>query len=63
MNGVPRFLVYVLGLLLVAAAVWLLFFETGVARWVPYGALVAAILLIVGLGVMAGSNRLTRGVR
>ncbi|HLE96545.1 MAG TPA: hypothetical protein VI997_04170 [Candidatus Thermoplasmatota archaeon] len=61
MNGVVRFLVYALGLTLVAVALWLLFFETGVAAWVPYGVLVAAVLLVVGLGVMAGSDRLRRG--
>lgn len=60
MNG-ARFLVYVLGLVLVGAALWMLFFETGLSRWIPFGILAFVVLLVLGLGIMGSSDRLDDG--
>lgn len=54
----PRFVVYILGLILVGVALWMLFVQTGINRWVPFGILAFVVLLVIGLGVMGSADRL-----
>jgi NADH:ubiquinone oxidoreductase subunit 6 (subunit J) len=51
LNGV-RMVLYLFGTILVLAGLWMLLAETGLAKWVPTGLLVAGVLLIVGMAVM-----------
>ncbi|HUR25879.1 MAG TPA: hypothetical protein VM327_07705 [Candidatus Thermoplasmatota archaeon] len=48
-----RAIMYFLGVILVIAALAMLFFQTGLQRWVPVGLLAAGVLLIIGLAVMS----------
>jgi uncharacterized membrane protein len=57
-----RVVVWVLGLALVVAAVFLLFFETGLHRFVPIGIALAGLLLIIGVAIMGAADRF-RGTR
>ncbi|HVL88485.1 MAG TPA: hypothetical protein VM681_10860 [Candidatus Thermoplasmatota archaeon] len=52
-----RMATWVLGLVLVILAIALLFFTTGLDRFVPVSVAAAALLLIVGVAVMAMADR------
>ncbi|HWG89350.1 MAG TPA: hypothetical protein VNZ52_00725 [Candidatus Thermoplasmatota archaeon] len=56
-NRTVSILVYVIGLALVLAAVWVIFTQTGLANWIPGAIVVALVLLVLGLGVMSLSDR------
>lgn len=56
MNG-ARTLLYAFGALLVIAGIVLLFFETGLAAWVPPGIAVAGLVILIGVAVMGLSER------
>lgn len=56
--NVARFGIYLVGLALVVGALWMLYFQTEISRWVPVTFLIVAVLLVLGFGVMAGSRRL-----
>lgn len=45
------------GLVIILAAVWVLFTQTDLNRYVPLGVVVAILLLIIGIAVMATSDR------
>lgn len=49
-------MLYLVGLALVAAAVWMFFFQAGIDQWIPVSLAVVAILLIVGVGLMRGAD-------
>ena len=51
-----RSILYLLGIILVVAALAMFFFQTGLNRWVPVGLLAAGVLLIIGLAVMSFAN-------
>ena len=51
-----RGILYLLGVILVVAALAMFFFQTGLNRWVPVGLLAAGVLLIIGLAVMSFAN-------
>ena len=51
-----RGIMYLLGIILVVAALAMFFFESGLNRWVPVGLLAAGVLLIIGLAVMSFAN-------
>lgn len=57
MNG-TRLVVWLIGVALVVVAMFLLFFETGVASYVPVGIALAGLLLIVGVIVMGMSEKM-----
>ncbi len=46
---VIRLLLYLLGAFLLILDLWLIFFETGLDRWVPVGVAVAGVILLLGL--------------
>lgn len=48
---------YLVGLALVLLAIWILFTQTGLEDYVPIGVVAGVLLLVVGLGVMASSDR------
>lgn len=50
-------LFYVLGAALVVAGIVLLFFQTGLAAWVPPGIALAGLVIIVGMLVIGLSDR------
>ena len=52
-----RVVLYILGVTLVVVSLLLLFFETGLNRWVPVGIAIAAMLLIVGLAIVSLGER------
>lgn len=56
-NRSLRLIVYLIGLAVVLAGVFVLFTQTGLADWIPVGLVVAVILLILGIAVMAMSDR------
>jgi multisubunit Na+/H+ antiporter MnhC subunit len=51
-----RLAVYLVGLVLVLAAVWLLLTQTAIAAFIPMTLIVVAMLLILGFGVMRGAE-------
>lgn len=51
-----RFLLYMVGLLIVVAAAWIFLTQTPLGDNVPAGVALALILLLVGIGVMAGAR-------
>lgn len=53
-----KFAVYMIGLLLVVAAGYVLLTQTGVSAYVPAGIILVALLLLLGLGIMGGSQRI-----
>ena len=66
MNG-ARLMLYLFGGALVVIALWMMFFETGLNRWIPIGVAAAGLLLVIGLIVMGsaeevGPERRTREV-
>jgi thiol:disulfide interchange protein len=54
--GTARLAVYLVGLILVVAAVWVFLTQTAPGRQVPPGLALAIILLLVGIGVMASAR-------
>lgn len=52
-----RFAVYLVGLLIVLAAVYLLLTTTGVTAYVPVAILAVALLLLLGLGLMGAARQ------
>lgn len=54
-----RIAIYLVGLALLVAAVWVFLTQTEIGQSVPAGFALAIILLIVGVGVMASA----RGIR
>jgi len=53
-----RVLVWVIGLALVVVAAYMLFFQTGLNRFVPLGIAAAGLLLIIGVSIMSMSEKL-----
>lgn len=51
-----RFILYMVGLLIVVAAAWIFLTQTPVGDTIPAGVALALILLLVGVGVMAGAR-------
>lgn len=51
-----RFGIYLVGLLLVLAAVWVLFTMTGVSDFVPLAVLAVVMLALLGIGVMRAAH-------
>ena len=58
MNG-TRMVVFILGLALVLVGAWMLFFQTGLSKWVPIGIAGAGLLVLVGLLVIGFSENAT----
>src|ERR1051325_2904093 len=56
--GTARLAIYLVGLVVVVAAVWVFLTQTSVGRSIPSGVALALILLLVGIGVMAGARSL-----
>lgn len=54
--GAARLAVYLIGLLAVVAAAWILLTQTPLGESIPSGIAIAIILLIVGIGVMASAK-------
>lgn len=54
-----RLVLYLFGGALVVLSLWMMFFETGLNRWVPIGVAAAGLLLIVGLIVMGSADEVT----
>lgn len=48
--------VFILGLALVLVGAWMLFFQTGLDRWVPMGIAGAGLLVLIGLLVIGFSE-------
>lgn len=62
MDRTSSLVVYLIGLVLILAAVWVIFTQTELADYIPASVAVAVVLLIVGIAVMASSDRFaTRG--
>jgi hypothetical protein len=63
--GTARLAVYLIGLLVVVAAVWVFLTQTPWGRTVPASVALALILLLVGIGVMASARSIndTRSTR
>ncbi|MFO1533038.1 MAG: hypothetical protein ABR562_04970 [Thermoplasmatota archaeon] len=55
MNG-TRMVVFILGLALVLVGAWMLFFQTGLSKWVPVGIAGAGLLVLIGLLVIGFSE-------
>lgn len=51
-----RFAVYLVGLLLVLVAIWVLLTQTGVTAVVGTGVIAVALLIVLGLGIMRGAG-------
>jgi len=51
-----RLLLYLVGLLIVVAAAWIFLTQTPVGEVIPAGVALALILLLVGIGIMAGAR-------
>lgn len=54
--GYARLALYLIGLIVVVAAAWIFLTETPVGEAVPPGVAFAIILLLVGIGIMAGAR-------
>ena len=52
-----RTMLYFVGAALIVAGIVMLFFQTGLAAWVPTGIAVAGLIILVGLFVMGMSDR------
>lgn len=61
--GTARLAIYIVGLVAVVAAAWILLTQTELAAFVSSGVAIAIILLIVGIGVMASANSIRDGHR
>lgn len=58
-----RALLYILGAALVVVGIFMLFFETGLAEWVPPGIALAGLVILVGLFVLGLSEGAREGPR
>lgn len=58
-----RTILWVFGVGLLIAGLMLIYFETGVAQWIPSTIAVAGLLIIVGLLVIGFSERAPPGER
>ena len=56
--GTSRLAVYLVGLVVVVAAVWVFLTQTPVGQAIPSGVALALILLLVGIGIMASARSL-----
>ncbi|HWH09382.1 MAG TPA: hypothetical protein VNX21_09290 [Candidatus Thermoplasmatota archaeon] len=56
--GSARLAVYLVGLVVVVAAVWVFLTQTPVGQAIPSGVALALILLLVGIGIMASARSL-----
>lgn len=54
--GYARLALYLIGLMVVVAAAWIFLTETPIGETVPSGVAFAIILLLVGIGIMAGAR-------
>lgn len=54
--GYTKLAIYLVGLVIVVTAAWVFLTQTGVAASIPGGVAIALILLLVGVGVMAGAR-------
>lgn len=54
--GYARLAIYLVGLLVVVGAAWVLLTQTELGEVVPGGVALAVILLLVGIGVMASAK-------
>lgn len=54
--GYARLALYMLGLIIVVAAAWIFLTQTPIADDIPVGVSLALVLLLVGVGVMAGAR-------
>jgi len=54
--GYAKLALYLVGLIVVVAAAWIFLTETPVREDVPPGVALAIILLLVGIGIMAGAR-------
>jgi hypothetical protein len=52
-----RLLLFFVGVVLVIVAASMLFFQTGLNKWVPAGIAGAALLLFIGVAVMGASEK------
>ncbi len=48
-----RFALYIVGVLLIVAALWMFLMQTGLNQWIPGTLIAAGVLLIIGLAVMS----------
>jgi small neutral amino acid transporter SnatA (MarC family) len=53
-----RVLIWIIGLALVVVAAFMLFFQTGLNRFVPLSIAGAGLLLIIGVAVMSMSEKM-----
>ena len=61
MTNVSGLILWFVGLVIILAGVWVLFTQTDLNRYVPLGVVVALLLLIIGIAVMATSDRFSLG--
>lgn len=54
--GTARLAIYLVGLVVIVAGIWVLLIRTPLGRTVPAGVALALILLVVGIGVMASAR-------
>ncbi|HUR70137.1 MAG TPA: hypothetical protein VM370_12910 [Candidatus Thermoplasmatota archaeon] len=54
--GFARLTLYIIGLIVVVMAAWIFLTQTPIAKTIPAGVALAIILLLVGIGVMAGAR-------
>jgi hypothetical protein len=52
-----RLLLFFVGVILVIVAATMLFFQSGLSKWVPAGIAGAALLLFIGVAVMGASEK------
>lgn len=52
MDRALKITLYLVGLALVVAGIFVLFTQTPLADFIPFGVVVAVILLVIGIGVM-----------
>lgn len=52
MDRATKIILYLVGLALVVAGIFVLFTETPLADYIPFGVVVAVVLLVIGLSVM-----------
>jgi peptidoglycan/LPS O-acetylase OafA/YrhL len=54
--GTARLAIYLVGLVVVVAGVWVLLTQTPFGRGIPASVVLAVMLLLVGIGVMAAAR-------
>lgn len=48
---------WILGVFMVLAAIFIFFMETGLAKWVPFSLAAAGVILFIGLAIMSFAER------